>query len=94
MAYDSAESIIKHFRVDKILDLQRTGEPRDGKDVFAAVDMAEYANAHFGMFSGREENIRLEFRNDLAGRSSTASARRPCWCPAGRGISPSSSPRR
>jgi len=67
VAYDSAESIIKHFRVDKILDLQRTGEPRDGKDVFAAVDMAEYANAHFGMFSGREENIRLEFRNDLAG---------------------------
>ena len=67
VAFDSEEGIIKHFRVDKILDLQRTGLPRDGREVFAALDMSAYANAHFGMFSGREEHVRLEFRNELSG---------------------------
>ena len=67
VAYDSAAGIIKHFRVDKITDLRRTGERRDGKAAFADVDMAAYANAHFGMFSGSTTNVRLEFENALAG---------------------------
>ena len=67
VAYDSDAGIIKHFRVDKIMDLQRTGKPRDGREVFAGVDMSAYANAHFGMFSGGTEQVRLEFDNSLAG---------------------------
>ena len=67
VAYDSDAGIIKHFRVDKIMDLQRTGKPRDGREVFAGVDMSVYANAHFGMFSGGTEQVRLEFDNSLAG---------------------------
>ena len=67
VAYDAAAGMIKHFRVDKILDLSRIGAPREGKEVFAALDMSAYANAHFGMFSGQAEPVRLEFRNELAG---------------------------
>jgi len=67
VGFDSAAGIIKHFRVDKITDLQRTGRRRDGKEAFADVDMSAYANAHFGMFSGEPVNVRLEFENDLAG---------------------------
>ena len=67
VAFDSAAGIIKHFRVDKIMDLKRTGERRDGREVFRDVDMSAYANAHFGMFSGGTENVRLEFENALAG---------------------------
>ena len=67
IAFDEAAGIIKHFRVDKIMDLQRTGKPRDGREVFAGVDMSAYANAHFGMFSGGTEQVRLEFDNSLAG---------------------------
>lgn len=67
VGYDAAAGIIKHFRVDKITDLQRTGLRRDGKTAFADVDMSAYANAHFGMFSGQTVNVRLEFENDLAG---------------------------
>lgn len=67
VAYDDEARIIKHFRVDKITDLQRTGRRREGKAAFADVDMSAYANAHFGMFSGEPVNVRLEFENDLAG---------------------------
>ena len=67
VAYDAAAGIIKHFRVDKIVDLERTGKPRQGREVFAAVDMSAYANAHFGMFSGEITRVRLEFANHLAG---------------------------
>ena len=67
VAYDDEARIIKHFRVDKITDLQRTGRRREGKAAFADVDMSAYANAHFGMFSGGTENVRLEFENALAG---------------------------
>ena len=67
VGYDAAAGIIKHFRVDKILDLRRTGSPRYGAEVFAEVDMSAYANAHFGMFSGETAPVRMEFDNSLAG---------------------------
>ncbi len=67
VAYDSAAGMIKHFRVDKIMDLRRTGERRDGKEAFRDVDMSVYANTHFGMFSGGTDRVRLEFENSLAG---------------------------
>ncbi len=67
VGYDASAGIIKHFRVDKILDLRRTGQPRDGAAVFADVDMSAYANAHFGMFSGQTTSVRMEFDNALAG---------------------------
>ena len=67
VGYDAEAGIIKHFRVDKILDLRRTGIPRDGAEVFAEVDMSAYANAHFGMFSGKTAPVRMEFDNSLAG---------------------------
>ncbi len=64
---DDKAGIIKHFRVDKITDLRRTGRTREGKELLRELDMSAYANAHFGMFSGEPVNVRLEFRNDLAG---------------------------
>lgn len=67
VGYDAAAGIIKHFRVDKIVDLQRTGQAREGAEVFADVDMSAYANAHFGMFSGKTTPVRMEFDNSLAG---------------------------
>ncbi len=38
-----------------------------GAKAFAALDMSAYTSAHFGMFSGTPENIRLECRDTLAG---------------------------
>ena len=67
VAYDSTAAMIKHFRVDKMLDLGILDEPRDGRESFAALDMAEYAKKVFGMFSGREERVRMRFDNQLVG---------------------------
>ena len=67
VAYDSTAAMIKHFRVDKMLDIGILDEPRDGRESFAALDMAEYAKKVFGMFSGREERVRMRFDNQLVG---------------------------
>ena len=67
VAYDSAAAMIKHFRVDKMLDIGILDEARDGRESFAALDMAEYAKKVFGMFSGREERVRMRFDNQLVG---------------------------
>ena len=67
IGYDSAFSEIRHFRVDKISDLCTAGDVREGSKAFAALDMSAYTSAHFGMFSGTPENIRLECRDTLAG---------------------------
>ena len=63
----SSVSEIRHFRVDKISDLCTAGDGREGGNAFAALDMSAYTSAHFGMFSGTPENIRLECRDTLAG---------------------------
>ncbi len=67
LAYDSAAGFIKHYRVDKIDSPRRESGPRQGKEAFAALDMAAYSDSHFGMFSGTAERVRLEFENRLAG---------------------------
>ena len=67
IGYDSSASAIRHYRVDKIFDLRTAGDGREGREAFAALDMSEYTSAHFGMFSGTPENVRLECRDTLAG---------------------------
>ena len=67
VGYDSDKGEIRHFRVDKMTDLNDDGPGREGAELFAALDMSAYTNAHFGMFSGKTERVRLEFKNELSG---------------------------
>lgn len=67
VAFDSEEDLIKHFRVDKMLDLEVTGERREGRQHFHQFDMGAYAKKMFGMFNGEEELVKIECRNELAG---------------------------
>lgn len=67
VAYDSGTERIKHFRVDKMADIQLTDEPRDGEEVCAALDMGVYARKTFGMFTGEETSVRLRFETELVG---------------------------
>lgn len=67
VAFDSETGIIKHFRVDKMIDIETIDEPRDGKDAYDALDMAVYARKVFGMFSGEEQRVRMRFDNQLVG---------------------------
>ena len=67
VAYDTDAGIIKHFRVDKMVDIEMTEEERDGQEAYAALDMAVYARKVFGMFSGEEVSVHLRFENHLVG---------------------------
>ena len=58
---------MKHFRVDKMLDIRVAEKPREGRDAFGALNMAAYTDSHFGMFSGDIDRVKLCFLNSLAG---------------------------
>lgn len=66
IAYDSESEKIKHYRVDKMLNLVQTDEKRDGAELFKNFDMALYSKKTFGMYGGREEIVKLRCRNYLA----------------------------
>ena len=54
----------RHYRVDRMAQLQVTDHPRaPGCD---RLDMAAYTRSHFGMFSGRERQVKLRCPNTLS----------------------------
>lgn len=67
IAYDASAGILKHFRVDKMVSIAVEDAPREGREVFDALDIGTYTGTLFGMFSGTAEDVRLRFENRLAG---------------------------
>ena len=67
VAYDSDEGKIKHFRVDKMTNIETVAMARDGRQAFRELDMALYSKKFFGMFSGSEETVTLRCKKSLAG---------------------------
>ena len=67
VGYDSEAEMIKHYRVDKMLHLRIMDEPREGKEHFRKLDMAEYTRKSFGMFGGKEQQVKLKVKNYFAG---------------------------
>lgn len=67
IGYDHKAGIIKHYRVDKMLNISETEEKREGKQLFRQFDMAIYAKKMFGMFDGKEQSVRIECVNSFAG---------------------------
>lgn len=66
-AYDSVDGIMKHYRVDKMGQVKVLKEAREGMEKFSEIDPAVYTNQTFGMFSGEEETVILQFPNRLVG---------------------------
>ena len=66
VAYDDVEEKIKHFRVDKMINLEVTKTRRKGSKIFKAIDKAQYTKKCFGMFGGEEERVVLRCHNDMA----------------------------
>ena len=67
VAWDANAGSLKHYRVDKMLEITALKDTREGKEAFAEVDMAAYAKKTFGMFTGQDRSVRLRFKNILAG---------------------------
>lgn len=63
VAFDHATAQLRHYRVDKMAQLRPTEEKREGGGDF---DVADYAQKHFGMYSGDEVTMTLRFRRSLA----------------------------
>ena len=66
-AYDSADQIMKHYRVDKMGQVKVLDQAREGMEQFSRTDPASYSNLNFGMFAGQEETVTLQFPNRLIG---------------------------
>lgn len=68
IAYDDTleEPSMKHFRVDKMEGVEVLRERRKGNAVFAFMDMSDYTNRMFGMFSGDVRKVELICKNDKA----------------------------
>ena len=56
---------IKHYRVDKMLRIRPTGEPRIGGEAYHEADYGR--SSVFGMFGGQVEPVILEAENWMAG---------------------------
>lgn len=67
IGYDKEAGKIKHYRVDKMKNLEILRGGRDGREVFDRFDIASYAKKMFGMFGGKEEEIRLVCKNEMIG---------------------------
>lgn len=67
IGYDMEAELIKHFRVDKMLDIALAGQERAGRDEFSKFDLARYTKRTFGMFGGSEETVRIRFHNRFVG---------------------------
>ena len=67
IAYDSEASKIKHYRVDKMVNIGVSDELREGADIFSDFDMAIYSKQTFGMFGGELASVLIECDNSLAG---------------------------
>ena len=65
MAYDAKSQIIKNYRVDRMKNVKPVGEPREGKEVFAEIDIESYTRRVFSMFGGSDELITIQFTNNL-----------------------------
>ncbi len=63
--YDHEHKEMRHYRVDKMAELAVTSLPRSGGQEYAALDIGAYVQKHFGMFSGREAQVRLRCERRL-----------------------------
>ena len=67
VAYNSEDGTIRHYRVDKMLNISKVDERREGKQEFREFDLPRYTRSLFGMFGGEEKKVTIEASNSMAG---------------------------
>jgi len=67
IGFDEGDSIIKHYRVDKMLNIDLLNDLRKGKEFFENFDTASYTQKTFGMFGGHTTDVDILFENRLVG---------------------------
>ena len=67
IAYDDSKGKIKHYRVDKMKNIQVLDEKRVGRDMFDEFDLARYLKMSFGMYGGEETKVKIAFADEMVG---------------------------
>ena len=67
VAFDHFEEKLKHYRVDKMVNISVLEERRGGKELFESFDMAGYSTVNFGMFHGDIKKVHISFPNYMVG---------------------------
>lgn len=67
VGYDAEDRKIKHYRVDKMMQISVVDKKREGKEQFKAFDMPRYTKSLFGMYGGEEAKVTLEAENRMVG---------------------------
>ena len=65
LAFDDYAQDMRTYRVDRMKGVNRTGEPREGAEVFDAIDLKTYTKRVFSMFGGKQERVTIRFINPL-----------------------------
>ena len=65
--YDLNRKQVRHYRVDKMAELAVVCLKSEEVPGAGQFDVADYAGKHFGMFSGREGQLRLRCENRMVG---------------------------
>ena len=59
LAYNSEEKAIWTYRVDRMKNVKRTGEARDGEEAFKKIDIRTFAQRTISMYSGEKVQVSL-----------------------------------
>ena len=67
VAYDSRTEELRHYRIDRMSNIQLIQEQRAGKELFKTFNVVEHTQKTFGMFNGEEHSVAIEFPDSMAG---------------------------
>lgn len=67
VAYDAEDAMIKHYRVDKMLQISLVDAPREGQELFRQFSAPGYSKSLFGMNGGEKLDVTLEAANHMVG---------------------------
>jgi len=65
LAYSDHFKDMRTYRVDRMKGVSFTGEPREGKEAFEAIDLRAYTKRVFSMFGGDQKRVTIRFINPL-----------------------------
>ncbi len=67
LAHDEESKEIRHYRVDKMENIELTDEGRNGEEKYSRIDPALYTKQVFGMYGGELTKVRFEVKNSCIG---------------------------
>ena len=65
LGYDEEKRKMLTYRIDRMKSVQRMGEPREGQEAAAAIEISKYAQQCFSMFGGETTRVQIRFINPL-----------------------------